>query len=68
MSKKNLIVGPQGHGKWTVKEAGKPTPLSTHRTQGAAIEKAERLARQNETELIVRGRDARPVRGSRRYS
>ena len=57
MPKKNVIVGPAGPGKWTVRESGRKEPVSTHRTQGAAIDKAKPLARKNESELIIQGRD-----------
>lgn len=57
MAKKQVIVGPSGHGRWTVKANGRPTPVSTHKKQGTAIEKAETIARKQQTELIVRGRD-----------
>jgi hypothetical protein len=57
MAKKNVFVGPAGPGKWTVKESGSKDPISTHRTQEAAIDKAKPLARKNESELIIRGRD-----------
>ena len=55
-----MIVGPGGAehpGRWTVKESGSKEPVSTHRTQELAIQNAEKLARENQSELIVRGRD-----------
>jgi len=57
MGKPNVIVGPAGPRKWTVKESGSVQPVSTHRTQEAAIERAKPLARRNESELIIQGRD-----------
>lgn len=57
MSKKNVIVSPKGPGKWTVKEAGRQEPVSSHRTQRAAIDRGEQIARKNESELIIQGRD-----------
>jgi len=59
MPKKNVIVGPDGSGGWTVRETGKSNPVSNHRTQGAAIDKAKPLARKNESELIIQGRDGK---------
>lgn len=56
MPKKNVFVGPAGPRKWTVKESGSKDPVSNHRTQAAAIGKAEQLARKNEGELTIRGR------------
>jgi uncharacterized protein DUF2188 len=57
VARKNVIVGPSGPGKWTVKESGSNHRVSTHRTQGAAIERAKPIARKNESELIIQGRD-----------
>jgi hypothetical protein len=57
MAKKPVIVGPSGTGRWTVKIGGQETPLSSHQKQSTAIERAEKLAEQRETELIIRGRD-----------
>jgi len=57
MSKKPVIVGPSGDGRWTVKHGGGTTPVSTHHKQSTAIERAEQIAKQEETELIIRGRD-----------
>lgn len=59
MSKKNVIVGPAGPGKWTVREQGRQEPVSTHRTQGAAVDNAKPIARKNESELIIQGRDGK---------
>ena len=57
MSKKPVIVGPSGTGRWTIKSNGSSEPVSTHQKQSTAIEKAEKIAREQKTELIVRGRD-----------
>ncbi len=57
MAKKPVIVGPSGDGRWTVKSDGSSTPTSTHHKQSTAIDRAEVIARQQKTELIVRGRD-----------
>ena len=57
MAKKPVIVGPSGDGRWTIKQDGSTRPLSTHHRQSTAIEKAERIARGQKTELIIRGRD-----------
>lgn len=57
MAKKPVIVGPSGDGRWTVKGDGSPNPISTHQRQSTAIEKAEKIAKEEKTELIVRGRD-----------
>jgi hypothetical protein len=57
MGKRNVIVGPAGPGKWTVKQPGSKEPISSHRTQGAAIERAKPITRKNESEVIIQSRD-----------
>lgn len=57
MAKKPVIVGPSGDGRWTVKANGSSAPLSTHHKQATAIDKAEKIAKDQGTELIIRGRD-----------
>jgi len=52
MKGKDIHVVPQGD-KWAVKPEGASTPLSTHRTQGAALEAGRREARRNESELVI---------------
>jgi len=49
MTKKPVIVGPSGDGRWTVKSGGSPTPKSTHQKQSTAIDKAERIAKDQKT-------------------
>jgi hypothetical protein len=57
MAKKPVIVGPSGDGRWTVKSRGSSKPESIHQKQSTAIEKAEKVAKEQQTELIIRGRD-----------
>lgn len=57
MPKKNITVGPSGDGKWNVDRGGRT--ISTHRTQGTAIDKAKPIAKREETEFIIKGRDGR---------
>ena len=57
MTRKNITVAPSGDGNWNVERAGRT--LSTHRTQGTAIQKARPIARKNETELVIKGRDGK---------
>jgi hypothetical protein len=52
MSKRNVHVVPSGNG-WAVREAGRQSPFSNHRTQGAAEDAGRRIARQNESELVI---------------
>lgn len=48
---KDIHVLPQGTN-WVVKPEG-GAPLSTHRTQDAAIDQARPVARRNESELVI---------------
>jgi hypothetical protein len=57
MANKPVIVGPSGDGRWTVKSNGKDVPVSTHHKQSTAIDKAEKIAKEQKTELIIRGKD-----------
>jgi hypothetical protein len=52
---KDIHVVKQGKD-WAVKPAGSP-PTSTHRTQEAAIDKGRTVAKRNESELNIHGRD-----------
>jgi hypothetical protein len=57
MPKRNISVGPSGDGKWNVDRGGRT--ISTHRIQGTAIDKAKPIAKREETELIIKGRDGK---------
>jgi hypothetical protein len=57
MPKKNITVGPSGDGKWNVDRGG--TTISTHRTQGTAIDKAKPIARKEAADLVIKGRDGK---------
>ena len=57
MSKKNISVGPSGQGTWNVDRGG--TTISRHRTQATAIDKATPIAKREQTDLIIKGRDGR---------
>jgi len=54
---KNTTVGPSGDGKWNVDRGGRT--ISTHRTQETAIDKAKPIAKREETDLIIKGRDGK---------
>lgn len=58
MSKKGQHVVPASAG-WSVKKAGAAKATSTHATQAAAIEAATKIARNQQTELYVHGKDGR---------
>lgn len=52
MGKRNVHVVPNGN-QWAVKPEGSKSPTSTHRTQKAAEDTGRRMAKQNESELVV---------------
>jgi hypothetical protein len=56
MSKRNFHSVPKD-GEWAVKQEGKPTPVSIHRTQSAAEAMTRRLAKQAEGEAVFHKRD-----------
>lgn len=58
MSKPGQHVVPSDKG-WRVMRAGASRASSTHATQQQAIEAATRLARSQQTELYIHGRDGR---------
>ncbi len=55
---RNLHVVQNGSG-WAVKAEKNAQPLSKHYTQANAITKATELARVNNVELLIHGRDGR---------
>jgi len=52
MAKKNVHVVPSGK-RWAVKQEGSAAALSTHRTQQAASTAGRRVAKQNQSELVI---------------
>ena len=58
MSKKGQHVVPNGD-KWSVRRGGAARASGTFPTQQEAIEKARDLARNQQTELYIHGRDGR---------
>lgn len=53
---KNVHVVPKGTG-WSVKREGQQTPVSTHRTQKGAIKTATPIARRQQSDVVIHGRD-----------
>lgn len=49
---KNIHVTPKGN-KWQVKVEKSNIPVSTHRTQSTAIEKAIPVAKKNHSEVVI---------------
>ena len=41
------------NGAWAVKDEGNPNPLSTHRTQGGAIDAGRIFAQSKGSELVI---------------
>lgn len=52
MAQKNVHVVPHENG-WAVKLEGVKTPVSQHRTQGAAENAGRPIARANQSELVT---------------
>lgn len=52
MAKKNIHVVPNGKG-WAVKPEGAEKPLSNHWTQQAAAQAGRKVAKQNQSELVI---------------
>jgi hypothetical protein len=58
MAKKGQHVVPSGAG-WSVKKAGSSRATSTHATQVEAVKAATKIAKNQQTELYVHGKDGR---------
>ena len=52
MAKPGVFVVPNGN-QFSVKHTGNPKPLSSHRTQGAAIKAGTATAKREKTELTI---------------
>lgn len=52
MAKKNVHVVPSGN-RWAVKPEGTPKPVSTRLTQQAAVDAGRKVAKQNQSELVI---------------
>jgi hypothetical protein len=48
----NVHIVPAGNG-WAVKREGSSTPISNHRTQGAAEDAGRRVAQEAGSELVI---------------
>lgn len=58
MAKRNVHVVPNGT-KWSVKQEGATKPDSNHRTQQAATDAGRKVAKANESELVIHRPDGR---------
>jgi len=58
MAKKGQHVVP-ADGGWSVKKAGASRASSTHTTQAAAIDAATKIAKNQQSEVYIHGRDGR---------
>lgn len=65
MSKKSQHVVP-ADGKWAVRGGGSAKATRTFNTQHAAIKNAQRIARNQQAELVIHGRDGK-IREKRSY-
>lgn len=55
---KNQHVVPYGD-KWAIRGAGNSRITSDHRTQATAIKAAVRIAKNEKSEVVIHGRDAK---------
>jgi len=58
MKKRNVHVVPKG-GNWAVKSAGTSRPAKVTSTQQEAIDRAREIAQNNQSEMLVHGRNGR---------
>jgi hypothetical protein len=57
MTKKNVWVQQRQDGQWEVKKDGAQRASSLHRTQREAAEAGRRAAKDERSELLIKGRD-----------
>lgn len=57
MAKRPVHVTPRDDGNWSVQRQGGQRASSVHDTQAEAESEGRRLARQDETEFFLHGRD-----------
>ena len=55
---KNIHVV-KNDNRWSVKEEGRKTPLSTHKNQELARQNAVPIAKHNKSEVVIHARDGR---------
>jgi len=55
---RNIHVVTKGD-RWAVKQEGKDTPLSTHRTQELARQSAVPIAKEKKSEVVIHGKDGK---------
>ncbi|TAJ13755.1 DUF2188 domain-containing protein [Marinilabiliaceae bacterium JC017] len=58
MKKRNVHVVPKD-GSWAVKSAGASRPAKVTSTQQEAIDRAREIAQNNQSEMLVHGRNGR---------
>jgi hypothetical protein len=58
-SKPNIHTVQLPNGDWATKREGKPTPLSTHKTQADAMKQGAFLAKLDGVEHVIHGRDGK---------
>ncbi len=58
MAKDDFHVVPSD-GRWAVRKAGNDRVSSTHRTQGAAINRAIPRAKEEGSDVVIHGRDGK---------
>lgn len=58
MARRNQHVVPHKDG-WAVRTQSRDRAASVHETQAGAIDKARAMARRNQSEMLIHGRDGR---------
>ena len=66
MARKPAIYVTRKGNAWDVKQGGTPFPYSSHKTQEAAIDSATPIAKAQQTELRIQGKD-RKIRKTMSY-
>ena len=62
----HVVPTPKAPGKFVVKEAGNPTPLTRPASQNRSIEKAIPVAKRHQSEVVIHRRDG-TIRDSDSY-
>ena len=62
----HVVPAPNGGGKFVVKEEGNPKPVTRPATQRQSIERAIPKAKQNQSEVVIHGRNGK-IRDSDSY-
>ncbi len=59
MPKKDVTVGPTEDDRWSVKRRGNDRASSIHHTQKEAVDVGKRYAKEEGSDLIIKGKDGK---------